>query len=148
MSDSITDVKHRPEKGISKDGLFSARRLPQLFLGLLVISVIGYLTLRDLRVGFVFAHLGGFSIVGLFACLAGAVARKKNYSYWKAFLTGLVLPIIAGFIGVLVIFPPNPGLACGGSASLGVALLMVVFYSFVKKKNGFTHREKKNAAER
>jgi len=142
MSDS-TDGKHRSEKGISKDGVFSEGRFPKLFLGLLIISIIGYILLRDFRVGFVFAHLGGLSIVGLFACLAGAIARKKNHSYWKAFLLGLFLPIISGLVAVLVIFPPNPGLACGGSASLGVALLTVIFYSFC-----FTQREKKNAAER
>jgi hypothetical protein len=134
MSELKTGGKHRADKDGSKDGVYSERRLPLLFLGLLIISVIGYLTIRNLWVGFMFAHLGGFSIMGLFACLAGIIARKKNYSYRKAFLLGLFLPIILGLVGVLVIFPPNPELACGGSASLGTALLVVVFYSALKKK--------------
>lgn len=123
----MSELIEREKQG-SKSGL------PLFFLGLLIISVIAYFTLRNLWIHFIFAHLGGFSIVGLFACLAGTIARKKNYSYRNAFLAGLILPIIAGFIGVLILFPPDPTLACGGSATLIVALLIVVIYSFLKKK--------------
>jgi peptidoglycan/LPS O-acetylase OafA/YrhL len=112
----------------------SKSRLPLFFLGLLILSVIAYFASRHLWIHLIFAHLGGFSIVGLFACLAGSIARKKNYSYRNAFLAGLILPIIAGFIGVLVLFPPDPTLACGGSATLIVGLLIVIVYSFLRKK--------------
>jgi FtsH-binding integral membrane protein len=112
----------------------SKSKLPLFFWGLLLISVIAYFETRHLWIHLIFAHLGGFSIVGLFACLAGSIARKKNYSYRNAFLAGLILPIIAGFIGVLILFPPDPALACGGSATLIVGLLIVIVYSLLKKK--------------
>lgn len=116
----------------------SKSRLPLFFLGLLLISVIAYFASRHLWIHLIFAHLGGTSIVGLFACLAASMARKKNYSYRNAFLASLILPVVAGFIVVLVLFPPDPTLACGGSATLIVALLIVIVYSFLKKKAVFT----------
>lgn len=134
MKDHTTGGSHREERKLSNAGLFSEKRLPLLFTGILMASVIGYLTMRQLWIGFIFAHLGGLSIVGLFACLAGVLARRKNYSYRKAFFIGLCLPVILGFAGVLVIFPPNPDLACGGSASLGASLLIVLFYAALRKK--------------
>jgi len=47
---------------------------------------------------------------------------------------GIFIPIIAGLVGVFILFPPNPTLACGGSAALIAALLVVIYYSILKKK--------------
>jgi len=109
--------------------------MPLLFLGLLIIGVIGYFALRNLGIDFIFAHVGGFGIIGLFGCLAGIISKKKGYDYWQAFLLGLFLPLILGFIAVLLIFPPDPELACGGSVSLGASILIVIFYSFAKHRD-------------
>jgi hypothetical protein len=122
----------KKEAGI---GITIEKMMPLLFLGLLIIGVIGYFALRNLSIDFIFAHVGGFGIIGLFGCLAGIISKKKGYDYWQAFLLGLVLPVILGFIAVLVIFPPDPELACGGSVSLGAAILIVIFYTFAKYKN-------------
>jgi hypothetical protein len=102
-----------------------------LFLGLLIIGVIGYFALRDLGIDSISSHVGGVGIIGLLGGLTGIIAKKKGYDYWKAFLLGFVLPIVLGVIAVLLVQP----MSCGGSVSLGVALLIVIISSFAKRRD-------------
>lgn len=102
-----------------------------LFLGLLIVGVIGYFTLHNLWISFIFAHVGGLGIIGLLGGLAGIMAKKKGYGYWNAFLLGFILPIILGVVAALLIQP----ISCGGSPSLGVALLIVIIYSLTKRRD-------------
>jgi len=106
-------------------------RILLLFLGLFIIGVIGYFALRNLWIGSIFAHVGGLGIIGLLGGLAGIIAKKKGYSYWKAFLLGLILPIFLGVMAVLLVEPSS----CGGSPSLAAALLIVIIYSLIKRRD-------------
>ncbi len=106
-------------------------RIILLFLGLLIIGVIGYLTLRNLLIGSIFAHVGGLGIIGVLGGFVGIIAKNKGYDYWKAFLIGFILPIIVGFIAVLLVEP----ISCGGSPSLAAALIIVIIYSFTRRRD-------------
>jgi len=119
-------LKRKPVNNIPLDG-----KVQLLFLGLLIIGVIGYFALRNLGINNVFAHIGGLGIIGLLGSLAGIIAKKKGYGYWKAFLFGLFLPILIGVIAVLL---PQT-FSCGGSPSLAAALLIIIIYSLIKRKN-------------
>ncbi len=131
----MTGSKTEKELGASKidpgNGEPKVSKMPVFFLVLLIISIVGYFSLEDHWMEYVFAHSGGLSIVGLFACLAGTIARKKGYGYRKAFYLAFLLPII---VGVLVVFL-SPSVACGGSISLGIALITVVLYSLVRQRD-------------
>jgi len=113
-----------------KGGNFREINLLVLFLLLLIFSIIGYFTFDSQWLDYTFAHGGGLGIVGLLGCCAGLVARKKGYSFWKAFLLGFSLPIILGFIAAFIMQP----LACGGTVSLAAAVLILIIYSFVKRR--------------
>ena len=119
-------LKRKPVNNIPLDS-----KVQLLFLGLLIIGVIGYFALRNLGINNVFAHIGGLGIIGLLGSLAGIIAKKKGYGYWKAFLFGLFLPILMGVIAVLL---PQT-FSCGGSPSLAAALLIIIIYSLIKRKN-------------
>lgn len=103
------------------------KKIPLLFLLVLIISIVGYFSSYIHWVEYTFAHIGGLSIVGLAGCCAGVIAKKKGYGYWKAFLIAFFLPIILGFIAGFLFQP----IACGGSVSLAVAVLIVIIYSLV-----------------
>ena len=106
------------------------RRILVLCLLVLIISITGFLASDNQWIDYIFAHLGGVSIVGLLGCCAGVIARKKGYGYWNAFLLGSFLPIILGFIAVLLFQPTS----CGGSVSLAVAVLIVIIFSLLKPR--------------
>jgi hypothetical protein len=108
-----------------------------LSLGLLIIGTAGYfLSPRGLPLFYVFAHLGALGVMGLFGSLAGVLARKKHRDYWLAFSFGALLPIITGGVAVLIFWLGKEGqLYCGGSISLAVAVLIVVFYLLIKNKS-------------
>jgi len=104
-----------------------------LFLGLLVLGIAGYAVFASLWIRYVFAHIGGLGIIGLFGCWAGSIARKKGRSYWRAFFAGFVLPIILGIISVGVVYALG-GSGCGGIVSLFVAIIVILYYSLAKKR--------------
>ena len=105
-----------------------------LFLGLFVVGLAGYLLLHNYWVRYIFAHTGALGIVGLFGFWAGLVARKKGYSFWKAFLLGFALPTIIGILSVLVVIVRG-GEGCGGSVSLAISIVVVIIYYLVKRRN-------------
>jgi len=132
-----TEEKQYDQNKEPGGGITLESRIILLFLGLLIIGVIGYFSLGKFWIDSIFAHVGGLGIIGLLGGLAGIIAKKKGYDYWKAFLLVFILPIILGFIAVLLVQP----MSCGGSVSLAVALIMVIIYSFTKRKDHNTQVE-------
>ena len=124
------EKQNLPQKESSK-GIRIKKRIRLLFLTIFILGTVGYFSVDEHWIEYVFAHLGGLSIIGLFGCFAGAISTKKGYGYWKAFLIVFILPIIIGTI-VVIIFRP---ISCGGSISLAVAILIVAIYSFVKRSD-------------
>ena len=104
-----------------------------LFLSLIVIGSAGYIVFANFWVRYVFAHIGGLGIIGLFACWAGTIAKKKGYNYWKAFFVGLMTPSILGVISVGVVYALG-GHGCGGIVSLFTAIVVIFFFSLSKNK--------------
>jgi len=104
-----------------------------LFLGLSVIGLASYVVFAGLWVRYIFAHIGGLGVIGLIGCWAGSVAKKKGYSYWKAFFAGSVPPIMLGIISVGVVHTLG-GHGCGGIVSLFVAIAVVLYYHLAKKR--------------
>jgi len=104
-----------------------------LFLGLLVLGFAGYAVFASLWIRYIFAHIGGLGIIGLFGCWAGTIAKKKGHNYWKAFFVGLMAPSILGIISVGVVYALG-GHGCGGIVSLFIAIVVILFYSLSKKR--------------
>jgi hypothetical protein len=75
--------------------------------------------------------LGGLGILGVLGSFAGLIAIKKGYIYLKAFSLGLIIPTLLGIIPVFL-FKPVP---CGGSVSLAVSVLIVLYYSIAKRRD-------------
>ena len=130
MNELNVEEKQNVQNKEPSNGITVESRIFLLFLGLLIIGVIGYFTLRNLAISDVFAHIGGLGIIGLLGGLAGIIAKKKGYDYWKAFIFGLFLPILVGVIAVFL-----TTFSCGGSPSLAAALLIIIIYSLIKRKN-------------
>jgi len=107
------------------------KRILLLFFVTLIISTISYFSLDKHWLEYIFAHLGGLSIIGLLGCFAGALSEKKGYGYWKAFFLALFLPI---FLGTIAVFPFRP-ISCGGSVSIIVAIIIVTIYHFIKRSD-------------
>jgi hypothetical protein len=103
-----------------------------LFLGLLVVGMAGYGSSAALWPRSIFAHIGGLGIIGLLACWAGAIAKKKGRGYWGAFSLGLITPIMIGISSVGVVHSAG-GHGCGGIVSLAVAMAFVLYYSLASK---------------
>jgi hypothetical protein len=137
----MTELKTGEKQNVQKRGpgnnIPLESKVHLLFLGLLSISFVGYLALRKIWIGFIFAHTAALGIMGFYGCFAGAIAKKKGYSYWRAFQIGFALPIILGGIAAFLFVPAERGLplTCGGWVSLGAGLVVVIFYLFVKKKD-------------
>ena len=126
-----TEEKQNVQNKEPGNGITRESRIHLLFLGLLIIGVIGYLAFRNLWTGSIFAHVGGLGIIGLIGGFVGIIAKKKGYDYWRAFILGFILPIILGVIAVLLVEP----MSCGGSPSIAAALLIVIIYSFIKRRD-------------
>jgi hypothetical protein len=122
-------IRNHPEVSCEKRVLLAA-------LALLITGTVGYFMLpRGVWIFYFFAHLGALGVLGLFGCATGALARKKGRGYWRAFTLGFALPVATGVAAVLLYrLEDGERLYCGGSISLLVAMLMVVFYLFAKKK--------------
>ena len=108
-----------------------------LFLGLLSISFVGHFALREHWIGFIFAHVAAVSIMGFYGCLAGVIAKKKGYSYGRAFQIGFFLPIILGGISAFIFVPTeltSLPLTCGGWVCLFTGILVVIYYLIIKNK--------------
>lgn len=138
MTVAKTEEKQNVPKRGPSDQIPFESKLHLLFLGLLSISFVGYFALRELWIGFVFAHAAALGIMGFYGCLAGAIAKKKGYSYGRAFQIGFFLPMILGGISAFLLVPSGQRglpLTCGGWVALATGIVVVISYSFVKKKD-------------
>jgi hypothetical protein len=137
MTELNTEEKQHFPKREPVNNIPLESKVHLLFLGLLSISFVGYFALRKLWIGFIFGHIAALSIMGFYGCLAGAIAKKKGYSYWRAFKIGFFLPIILGGISAFLFAPSGEGslpLTCGGWVSLAAGIVVVISYSLIKKK--------------
>ena len=118
-----------------------ARRMTLLSLALLIIGFAGGYALRDSRFSFVLYHLGGLGSLGLLASGAGFIASKKGYGYWRALSLALSISILLGVIAAYLVPPTGDEsrpAACGGSVSLVVALIFIVVWTFMKRRDKVT----------
>ena len=106
------------------------RNILLLFIVLFIVGIIGYFSTESHWIEFTFAHLGGLGIVGVLGSFTGLIAMKKGFIYFKAFSLSLILPILFGSI-LVFLFKPIP---CGGSVSLAVSVLAVLYYSIAKRR--------------
>jgi hypothetical protein len=137
MAELKTEEKQNIQKQ-SSGGIGTESRISLFFLGLLSISFVGYFALRKLWIGFIFGHTAALSIMGFYGCLAGVIARKKGYSYGRAFQIGFFVPIILGAISAFLMVPPGERslpLTCGGWVSLAAGIIVVISYFFLKKRD-------------
>ena len=107
----------------------------------LMIGLVGYFIFWNHWIRYIFAHTGALGIIGLFACLAGAIAQKKGLNYRKAVLLGFFPSIFLGVIADYHLDPPKEnGLpsSCGGVVSLSVAIIVVIIY--IIKSNHFKNK--------
>jgi hypothetical protein len=137
MTVSRTEERRNvPKKGTSGDVPFESK-LHLFFLGLLSIGFVGYFALRKSWIGFALGHAAALGIMGFYGSLTGAIAEKKGYSYNRAFQIGFFLPIVLGVISAFLFLPSGPRglpLTCGGWVSLAAGIVVVISYSFVKKR--------------
>ncbi len=138
MTELNTEENQNDKKRGSSNNIPLESKVNLLFLGLLSISFVGYFALRTHWIGFIFGHIAALSIMGFYGCLSGAIAKKKGYSYWRAFQIGFFIPIILGAISAFLFVPESYRglpLTCGGWVSLAAGIVVVISYSFIKKKD-------------
>ena len=121
-----------------------AKKIFILSIITLIIGLIGYFIFRNHWTRYIFAHIGALGIIGLFACLAGAIAQKKGLNYRKAVLLGFFSSMFLGIIADYLVDPPrNNALpsSCGGIISLSVGLIVVVIYLFAKERKNELYKK-------
>ena len=114
-----------------------ARRMVWYSLGLIIVGFVGGYALREGWPSFVLYHIGGLGSAGLLACASAAIARKKGYDYWRAWLPACFLPIFSGLIAAYLVPPGVHGsrpAACGGSVSLALGLIFIAVWAVVRRK--------------
>ena len=142
MAELKTEKKRDLHPGILNQNFPFESKLQLSFLGLLSACFIGYFAMQSMQklwLSFVFAHLAAVSIIGFFGCFTGAIAKKKGYSYDRAFKMGFFLPIILGVIAGFMLGPAagrDLPFTCGGWVSLGAGILVVLacFLSTIRAK--------------
>jgi len=70
-----TEEKQYDQNKEPGGGITLESRIILLFLGLLIIGVIGYFSLGKFWIDSIFAHVGGLGIIGLLGGLAGIIAK-------------------------------------------------------------------------
>jgi hypothetical protein len=126
-------MQDRREGGIEGSRAVSREKWILLVsLSVLIAGCVGYFSLpRGLLIFYLFAHLGALGLLGLIGGAVGILARRKRRGYWTAFSLGSLLPIASGAIAVTM---TGDQVSCGGSVSLMVSALVVVFYLLAKKR--------------
>ena len=114
------------------------RKMTLLSLALLIVGFAGGYVVKNPVVSFVLYHVGGLGAVGLLASVVGTVARKKGYRQVRAFVIALFVSVLLGVIAAYLV-PPSGGegrpAACGGSVSLGVAIVFIMAWAFVRRRD-------------
>lgn len=113
---------------------FSGSRLPLVFFGMLVVGTAVTLA-SDVRwVEAVANHVGGLGVVGLLACLAAYIAKKKGRDARAAFLLAGLLPIALGIVAVVLVYVTTGFVYCGGGVILLSAMIVIVGYCCLWKR--------------
>lgn len=110
------------------------RNIFWMSLGGLIVGTTGYFTLdRSAWLFYIFAHTGAVGVMGLLGVAAAKIAIRKNRNHGTAFLLGFLFPIAGGILAVLLcLLPENGRLYCGGSISLLLAILVLVYYALAR----------------
>ena len=124
--------------GIQEEGPGNRIRMengaPLLFLGLLVTAIIGSFAVEVRWGEIVVNHLGGLGVVGLLACLAAYIAKKKGRDYRTALAVGILPPVALGAVVVLLVYFLADTVYCGGGVILTAAIAVIIGYSCLKRK--------------
>ncbi len=113
----------------------------KVFLTSLVLLIVGFgcgYSLGYTALGYALLHVVGFGALGIMAVGAGFLARRKGYSYWRSFFLSLTSSVLLGTIGAYLASPgvgESRPATCGGSLSLVVALLFLVFWALWKQRD-------------
>lgn len=107
---------------------------PLLFLGLLITSIIGSFAFENHTAEVVVNHLGGLGVVGLLACLAAYIAKKKGRDYTTALAIGILPPVALGAVAVVLVYFLADTVYCGGGVILAAAIAVIIGYSCLKRK--------------
>ena len=134
MEELTSEEKQNVHKEKPNNTVQMESRIPLLFLGMLIISVAVYFVFSVRWINIITNHLGGLGITGLFACLSGFIAKKKGYNYRRLFLVALIIPIFLGVVALVAVYFSSGFLYCGGGVILAASLVILIIYSFLKKK--------------
>jgi hypothetical protein len=129
--------------GVQEEGPGSRRHMekgaPLLFLGMLVMSIIGSYAVEVHWGEIVVNHLGGLGVVGLLACLAAYIAKKKGRDHRRAFWLGILPPVVLGAVTVILVYFLADTVYCGGGVILAAAIAIIIGYACLKKKKKTGH---------
>jgi len=137
MNKLQTEKKQIVQKSRTNSKMTFAKKIFLLSIITLVFGLIGYFIFWNHWIRYIFVHIGALGIIGLFACLTGAIAEKKGLNYKNAVLLGFFPSIFIGIIADYLVDPPREnGLpsSCGGVVSLGVAIIVVIIYLISKER--------------
>ena len=81
---------------------------------------------------YLFWHIGGLGSLGLLACLAGLITKKKGRKARTAFLVCFVSSIGLGVLSVCVVHALG-GRGCGGVVSYGASLVVIGWYAVARR---------------
>ena len=129
-----TNVLNEKPDSKNPDLLTPGFILPLLSMILILIGVIAYFVFNNNWVQISAYHLGALGITGLFAYITAYIAARKGYNFQKVFLFTFFLPIILGIITVIIVSFFTDFIYCGGGVVLAVSIVLVLIYSFLKKK--------------
>jgi len=125
-------------RGKQKIGVPGQTAVFLIAVGAVIVGIIGLFTFRGSLVGYLMAHFGAAGLTGVLAYLTALIARRKGYQFWRCFLIALFLPLalgVAAALGVFYIAHIGRSVACGGSVSLGLSILIILGYFLVRSKS-------------
>ena len=110
-------------------------RLALLFLALLIICAIATFSVEGRLAKAVANHLGGLAVVGLLTCLTTYIAYKKGRDQRRAFILGMLLPIVLGAAAALLVFLLTGYIYCGGGVVLLASLIVMAVFACLRKRD-------------
>lgn len=134
MIGSRTEARPSAREKGSGDRIRTENRIPLLFLGMLIVSIVGSLAVEQYWMEVVLNHMGGLGVVGLLACLAAYIAKKKGRDHRRAFVLGILPPVVLGAVAVFLVYVLADTVYCGGGVILAAAIAVIVSYSCLKKR--------------
>ena len=130
-------TRKREFRTLMQTGVEMARRIVWYSLGLMIVGFASGFALREGRLSFMLYHIGGLGAAGFLACASAAIARRKGYDYWRAWLLAFFLPLIVGLVAAYLVPPENnesrPA-ACGGSVSLALGLIFIAVWALMRRR--------------